>query len=179
VGGGAFAAWKTGTRSIEGRVAWDRFVWNFPAVGRIPRYRFYAQFARTLGTLVENGVTLLKALELLEEIAGNEWVRLQMVDVRTAVMDGASLSTALRRQQLFPELFLDMMAVGEQTGKFADTMQMIADVYERELDKQVQFVSSIVPVAVIVLIAAVVGLVVFGILAAVFNLTSGLHQNVH
>jgi type II secretory pathway component PulF len=53
---------------------------------------------------------------------------------------------------------------------------MIADVHERELDKQVQFVSSIVPVAVIIMIAAVVGLVVYGILAAVFNLTSGLQH---
>ncbi len=177
-GGALFGGWKAFTRNPEGRLSWDRFVWKLPAIGRIPRYRFYAQFARTLGTLVENGVTLLKALELLEDISGNEWVRLQMVEVRKAVMDGASLSNALRQQALFPELFLDMMAVGEQTGRFADTMQMIADVHERELDKQVQFVSSLVPPVVIVMIAAVVGLVVFGILAAVFNLTSGLHQNV-
>jgi len=96
--------------------------------------------------------------------------------VRHAVMDGASLSNALRRHELFPTLFLDMMAVGEQTGRFAETMQMIADVHERELDKQVQFVSAVIPVLVIVVIAAVVGLVVFGILAAVFNLTSGLNH---
>ncbi len=176
--GGAVAAWRAFTRTPEGLVAWDRFRWNVPALGRIPRYRFYAQFARTLGTLAENGVTLLKSLELLEAISGNEWIRLKTVEVRTTVMDGASLSAALRREELLPELFLDMMAVGEQTGHFPETMQMIADVYERELDKQVQFVSSLVPVLVIVVIAVVVGLVVFGILAAVFNLTSGLHQHV-
>lgn len=176
VGGGAYALWKIGTRTPEAHTAWQRFLWHFPAFSRIPRYRFYAQFARTLATLTENGVTLLKSLELLEEIAGNEWVRQRMVEVREAVMDGASLSRALRQQNLFPELYLDMMSVGEQTGRFSETMQMIADQYERELDKQVQFVSALVPPIVIGIIAVIVGLIVFGILSAVFNLTTGLQR---
>ena len=135
--------------------------------------------ARTQGTLAENGVTLLKSLELLEEISGNEWVRLRMVDIRKAVVDGAGLSNALREEKLFPDLFLDMMSVGEQTGRFSETMQMIADVYERELDKQVQFVSALVPPAIIVMIATLVGLVVYGILSAVFDLTSSLQSHPH
>ena len=54
---------------------------------------------------------------------------------RAALVDGSSLSGALSREQVFPELYLDMMAVGEQSGRFAETMQMVADVYERELDQ--------------------------------------------
>jgi type II secretory pathway component PulF len=143
------------------------------------RYRFYAQFARTLGTLVENGVTLLRALELLENISGSEWVRIKMVEVRRAVTDGTSLSVALRAPNLFPELLLDMMAVGEQTGRFGETMNMIADVYERELDKQVKITSALIPPVIMIVIAGIVGLVVFGILDAVFNLTAGLKTQVH
>lgn len=175
---GVFAVWRIATRSAEGRRAWDRFAWRLPAFGLIPRYRFYAQFARTLATLAENGVTLLKSLELLEEISGNTWVRLRIAETRRAVMDGAPLSGALRPQALFPPLFLDMMSVGEQTGRFAETMAMIADVHERELDKQVRFVSTLVPLAVIVAIAIVVGLVVYAILSAVFGLTSGLQGRI-
>jgi len=177
--GAGFSLWKIATRSPEGRRAWDRFMWTFPAFSRIPRYRFYAQFARTLATLSENGVTLLKSLELLEEISGNESVRLQMVEARKAVMDGAGLSNALRQQKLFPPLFLDMMAVGEQTGRFSETMSMIADMHERELDKQVQFVSTLVPLLVIIVIALLVGLMVYAILSAVFGLTSGLQGRLH
>ena len=176
---GLFALWKIATRPAEGRRAWDRFMWNFPGFSRIPRYRFYAQFARTLATLTENGVTLLKSLELLEDIADNSFVRLQMVEVRKAVMDGAGLSKALREAGLFPELFLDMMAVGEQTGHFSETMAMIADVHERELDKQVQFVSTLVPLLVIIVIATLVGLMVYAILSAVFGLTAGLQSRMH
>jgi len=176
---GLYGLWKIATRSAEGRCAWDRFMWNFPGFSRIPRYRFYAQFARTLATLTENGVTLLKSLELLEDIASNEYVRLQMVEVRKAVMDGAGLSKVLREAGLFPELFLDMMAVGEQTGHFSETMAMIADVHERELDKQVQFVSTLVPLLVIIVIATFVGLMVYAILSAVFGLTAGLQGRMH
>ena len=176
---GLYGLWRIATRSAEGRRAWDLFMWNFPGFSRIPRYRFYAQFARTLATLTENGVTLLKSLELLEDIANNEYVRLQMVEVRKAVMDGAGLSKALREAGLFPELFLDMMAVGEQTGHFPETMAMIADVHERELDKQVQFVSTLVPLLVIIVIATFVGLMVYAILSAVFGLTAGLQGRMH
>lgn len=177
--GGLYSAWKIATRPAEGRRAWDRFAWHFPAFSRIPRYRFYAQFARTLATLSENGVPLLKSLELLEDISGNAWVRLQMAEARNAVMDGAGLSNALRQQKLFPPLFLDMMAVGEQTGRFAETMGMIADVHERELGQQVQCVSTLVPLLVIIAIALLVGLMVYAILSAVFGLTSGLQGRIH
>jgi len=175
----AFGLYKLLTRDPAGRQAWDRFRWGIPGYGRILRYRFFAQFARTLGTLVENGVTLLRALELLENISGNAWVRVQMTEVRRAVMDGTSLSTALRAPNIFPELLLDMMSVGEQTGHFGETMSMIADVYERELDKQVQITSELIPPVIMVVIAAIVGLVVFGILDAVFNLTTGLRTQMH
>jgi type II secretory pathway component PulF len=167
------------TRDLAGRQAWDRFRWQIPGYGHIMRYRFYAQFARTLGTLVENGVTLLRALELLENVSGSSWVQVKMVEVRRAVTDGMSLSVALRAPRIFPELLLDMMAVGEQTGRFAETMNMIADVYERELDKQVQITSALIPPVIMIVIAAIVGLVVYGILDAVFNLTTGLRTQVH
>jgi len=175
----AYGAFKVLTRTQDGRKAWDAFVWRLPLFSVVIRYRFYAQFSRTLGTLIENGVTLLRALELLEEISGNEYIRQRMVEVRKAVVDGATLSVALGEQKIFPELFVDMMAVGEQTGKFGDTMQMIAEIYERELDKQVKIISTLIPPIIMIVIATVVGLVVFGVLSAVFSLTSGLRTGIH
>ena len=165
---------KVFTRTQEGRRAWHMFVWRLPVVSSLIRYRFFAQFARTLGTLIANGVTLLRALELLEEISGNEFVRAKMVDVRRAVVDGATLSVALAEQEIFPELYIDMMSVGEQSGRFGDTMQIIADIYERELDTQVKTVSALIPPVVLLAIASIVGLVVYAILSAVFGLTNNL-----
>ena len=96
--------------------------------------------------------------------------------VAPAVIDGATLSAALSNQKLFPELFTDMMAVGEQTGHFAQTMQTIADVYERELDRSVKIISALIPPVIIILIAILVGFVVFSILSAVFEMTQGLQM---
>jgi type II secretory pathway component PulF len=171
---GAVVLFRAAVASPSGRLAWDRFKWSVPVFSRIPRYRFYAQFARTLGTLTSNGVTLLRALELLEDVASNSYIRGRMQQVRASVIDGATLSGALTPQNIFPEMFVDMMGVGEQTGKFSDTMSLIADVYERELDKQVQVVSTLIPPMVMVVIAAVIGTVIYGILVAVFNLTAGM-----
>ncbi len=179
VGFGLYSLFKISTRSAEGRKAWDYFTWKLPIYGRIIRYRFYAQFARTLGTLMENGVTLLRALELLEEISGNEYIRQSMSRVRSAVVDGATLSTALSDQGILPELFIDMLAVGEQSGRFGATMHLIADVYERELDGQIKVVSTLIPPIVMIIIASFVGVVVYAILSAVFGLTQGLRTGVH
>lgn len=168
------AGWRAFVRTDEGRAAWDHFRLSIPGYGRIVRHRFYAQFSRTLGTLTENGIPLLRSLDLVSEIADNRFVEKKLAEVRRAVVDGAHLSAALAAQKLFPDLLTDMMAVGEQTGHFAQTMMTIADVYERELDRTVTITSSLIAPAIIVLIAIIVGFVVYSILSAVFEMTHSL-----
>ena len=176
---GGMVAFRAFVRTEEGRLTWDRFRLSIPGYGRIRRHQYYAQFSRTLGTLMENGIPLLKALDLVTEIAANKYLESKLRDVRRAVIDGANLSSALAKEQLFPELFTDMMAVGEQTGHFAQTMQTIADVYERELDRTVNIISALIPPVIIVLIAIVVGFVVYSILSAVFEMTHSLQFRSH
>jgi type II secretory pathway component PulF len=176
---GAMVAFRIFVRTNEGRVAWDRFRLLIPGYGRVIRHRYYAQFARTLGTLLENGVPLLRSLDLVTEIAGNRFLEVKLGEVRRAVIDGATLSVALAQQKIFPDLFTDMMAVGEQTGHFGETVQTIADVYERELDRTSSILSQIIPPMIIALIAVVIGLVVYSVLSAVFEMTRSLQVRPH
>jgi type II secretory pathway component PulF len=176
---GVIIGFRAFVRSDEGRTAWDRFRLVIPGYGRIIRHRHYAQFARTLGTLMENGIPLLRALDLVTEIASNRFLELKLGEVRRAVIDGATLSVALQEQKLFPDLLTDMMSVGEQTGHFAETMQAIADVYERELDRTVAVISQLIPPVIIVVIAVLVGFVVYSILSAVFEMTHSLQFRPH
>ena len=176
---GVIIGFRAFVRNDEGRIAWDRFRLMIPGYGRITRHRYYAQFSRTLGTLMENGIPLLRALDLVTEIAGNRFLELKLVEVRRGVIDGATLSAALQEQRLFPDLLTDMMAVGEQTGHFAETMQAIADVYERELDRTVGVISQLIPPMIIVVIAVLVGFVVYSILSAVFEMTHSLQFRPH
>jgi type II secretory pathway component PulF len=176
---GGMVAFRAFVRSEEGRLTWDRLRLSIPGYGGIRRHQYYAQFSRTLGTLMENGIPLLRALDLVTEIAANKYLEAKLRDVRRAVLDGANLSSALAKEQLFPDLFTDMMAVGEQTGHFAQTMQIIADVYERELDRTVNIISALIPPVIIVLIAVIVGFVVYSILSAVFEMTHSLQLRPH
>jgi type II secretory pathway component PulF len=176
---GAVIGFRAFVRTEEGRIAWDRFRLVIPGYGRVIRHRYYAQFSRTLGTLMENGIPLLRSLDLVTEIAGNRFLELKLREVRRAVIDGTTLSAALQGQKLFPDLFTDMMSVGEQTGRFADAMQAIADVYERELDRTVVVISQLIPPVIIVVIAVLVGLVVYSILSAVFEMTHSLQLRPH
>jgi type II secretory pathway component PulF len=176
---GAIVGFRAFVRTDEGRLAWDRFRLVLPGYGRIIRHRYYAQFSRTLGTLMENGIPLLRSLDLVTEIAGNRFLEVKLGQVRRAVIDGATLSAALQEQKLFPDLLTDMMSVGEQTGHFAETMQAIADVYERELDRTVAVISQLIPPVIIVLIALLVGFVVYSILSAVFEMTHSLQFRPH
>ncbi|MGI8956758.1 MAG: type II secretion system F family protein [Chthoniobacterales bacterium] len=176
---GGMVGFRAFVRSDEGRLTWDRFRLSIPGYGRIRRHQYYAQFSRTLGTLMENGIPLLKALDLVTEIAANKYLEAKLKEVRRSIIDGANLSSALAKEEIFPELFTDMMAVGEQTGHFARTMQTIADVYERELDRTVNVISALIPPVIIVLIAVVVGFVVYSILSAVFEMTHSLQFRPH
>jgi len=174
LGAAVFFGMRSWTATQSGRKQWDSFRWRIPGYGGVIRHRYYAQVARTLGTLILNGVTLVRGLELVEDIAGNAFVLERMKLVQRAVVDGVALSNAFTQQKLFPELFVDMLAVGEQSGRLGETLNNIADVYDRELDKQVKIISTLIPPLVMVGIAIVVGFVVFGILSAVFSMTKGL-----
>jgi general secretion pathway protein F len=176
---GAIAGLRIFIRNDEGRIAWDRFRLHLPAYGRVQRHGYYAQFSRTLGTLIENGIPLLRALDLVSEIAGNRFLESKLAEARRAVIDGATLSAALSEQELFPHLFTDMMGVGEQTGRFAEAMQTIADVYERELDRTMTFIATVLPIAIIAVIAVLVGAVVWSILSAVVEMTHSLQFRPH
>ena len=165
---------RSWTATPSGRKQWDTILWHIPGYSSVLRHRYYAQFARTLGTLLLNGVTLVRALELIQDIAGNVYVLERMKLVLRSVVDGVALSNAMTQQNIFPELFSDMLSVGEQSGRLGETLNNIADVYDRELDKQVRMISTLIPPLVMVGIAIVVGFVVFGILSAVFSMTKGL-----
>ncbi len=171
---GATMLMRTWTATASGRKQWDTILWHIPGYSSVLRHRYYAQFARTLGTLLLNGVTLVRALDLIQDIAGNVYVLERMKLVTRSVVDGVALSNALTQQNVFPELFCDMLSVGEQSGRLGETLNNIADVYDRELDKQVRVISTLIPPLVMVGIAIVVGFVVFGILSAVFSMTKGL-----
>jgi type II secretory pathway component PulF len=157
-----------------GKLWWHRTQLRIPLFGSVLRGRFYSQFAQTMANLIENGIPLLNSLRLMTSAIGNLHLRALMERVVEAVGEGGSLSRALQRIGEFPPLFIDMIAVGEQTGDLAQALERIGRRYDKELNIKIQRLTSLVQPVVILVMAGMVGLIAYSIINGIFDAVSGL-----
>lgn len=162
-------------RTEEGRLRWHGVQLRLPVFKRIVTANAYAQFARTLGALLHNGVPVLQALDIVQNSMGNLIIAGQIKEARDRVTDGSTISGPLAAGKVFPPLLTDMLAVGEQSGDMPGALGHIARRYDDELDRNVKVFTTILEPLMIVLMAVLVGFVAISMLLAVFDLTSGLN----
>ncbi len=162
-------------RTDEGRLKWHGLQLRLPVFKRIITANAYAQFARTLGALLHNGVPVLQALDIVQNSMGNLIIAGQIREARDRVTDGSTISGPLAAGKVFPPLLTDMLAVGEQSGDMPGALGHIARRYDDELDRNVKVFTTILEPLMIVLMAVLVGFVAVSMLLAVFDLTSGLN----
>ncbi|MCX6897912.1 MAG: type II secretion system F family protein [Verrucomicrobia bacterium] len=169
-------AYKRTMRTIEGRLMLDRWKLRIPLAGNTLKAAFFAQFSRTLATLLGNGVPVLTALKIAEDTMTNLVIAREIAKARERVTDGTTISAPLAAGQIFPPLLIDMLAIGEQTGDMPTALNNVAALYEQELTQDVKRFTTLLEPAVIVMIALVVGFIVFSVLSAVMSITSGLNR---
>jgi general secretion pathway protein F len=157
-------------KTEQGRHLWDRIKITAPLIGPLNRKIAVARFSRTLGTLLQSGVPLLAALEIAKNVVNNliiaEQIRLAAKDVE----EGQSLSAPLSRNEFFPPIAVEMIAVGEQSGNMEAMLFRIADSYEREVEANVLLVTSLLEPAMILVMGAVVGFIVISVLLPIFEM---------
>jgi len=170
----AVILFKQQARTPEGRLAIDGWKLRAPVFGGILMANALAMFARTLATLLENGVPVLTALQIVEETMTNRVIANEISAARTRVTDGTSISQPLAKGKVFPPLLLDMLGVGEESGEVVPALKNIADMYEQELAHKIKIFTTLLEPAIIILMAGVVGSIVVSILMAVFDITSGI-----
>src|SRR5439155_4152914 len=158
----------------EGKLALDTLKLRLPVFGNILMANALAQFARTLATLLENGVPVLNALQIVEDTMTNRIIANEIREARTRVTDGTSISQPLAKGKVFPPLLLDMLAVGEESGEVVPALKNIADMYEQELSHKIKIFTTLLEPAIIIFMAFMVGSIVLSILMAVFDITSGI-----
>ena len=161
-------------RRPAGRLTLDQWKLRAPVIGGIVKANAFAQFARTLATLLENGVPVLAALQIVEEMMGNRVIAQELRDTRARVTDGTSISQPLAKGKVFPPLLLDMLAVGEESGEVVPALKNIADMYEQDLTRNLKIMTTLIEPAIILLMAVVVGGIVISVLLAVFDITSSI-----
>ncbi len=156
----AVTAWA---RTMKGRRMVDNLKLKLPIFGDIQRKSAIARFTRTLGTLVTSGVPILQALNITRDTAGNTIVSDAIDKVHEAVKEGESIVTPLQSTGIFPNLVVSMVDVGEETGQLPEMLLKIADVYDDEVDGAVTALTSILEPVMIVILALVVGAIVFAL----------------
>ncbi len=111
--------------SEGGRRTIDRWKMNAPIIGRVVKLNLYGQFARTLSTLLHNGVPVLTALKITEQIMPNRILKEAIAKTREEVTDGKTIAQPLARSKIFPQLMIDLLKIGEETGVSPARCQML------------------------------------------------------
>jgi type II secretory pathway component PulF len=171
---GGIIALRRWIKTRNGRMWWHSRQLKWPVIRHIITANAFAHFARTLETLIRNGVPILKALSISEETVGNDVIAREIASARTRVTDGSSIARPLAAGKVFPELLTDMLAVGEETGDLPGSLKNIARRYDAELDFSIKVLTTVMEPILILGIAIIIGFVAISMLMAVFNLTSGL-----
>ncbi len=153
-----------------GRLKFDRRKMSFPVLGELIKKIEVGRFARTLGTLTGSGVPILQALTLVKDIMGNKVVSRAMENVYTRVKEGDRLSKPLRDTGIFPPLAIQMITVGEETGRLDRMLIRVAESYEKMVRNNVKRLISLLEPTMILVMGLVVGFVVVSMLMAVFSM---------
>ncbi len=163
-----FQTTETGRRRI------DQWKMKAPIFGKVVCLNLYGQFARTLCTLLQNGVPMLTALKITEQVMPNSVIKEATARTRDAVTDGKSLAQPLANSRVFPRLMVDLVKIGEDTGNVADALNNVAQTYEGELTIALRVMTNLIEPVLIIGIALLVGFLLAAVLGAMFSMVANI-----
>lgn len=166
----AFVRWKN---TEKGRLRWDGFKLKIPVLGAVLRTIAVGRFARTLGALTESGITILYALGIVRDTLGNEVLGREIDAVAVKVKGGDSVAEPLAASGLFPPLLVQIVAMGEQTGKLDELLLNAADTFDADADEAVTRFLAVFPAFLIMLLALVVGFIIAATLLPIMGMDLG------
>jgi general secretion pathway protein F len=165
----SFFGWR---QTAAGRAATDAFLLKLPLVGPFLVSRTVLAFSQTLSVLLENGITAAEALRMTEKQIGNTVHRAAFNTATGRVLEGEALSLALGRTGVFPELVLDRLAVGENTGNVVPSLKQIAVAYQKQISNQLNMFTKVIASGVLMGVFIFVGFIAFAIVQAVFSVSA-------
>ncbi|MDZ7672736.1 MAG: type II secretion system F family protein [Halanaerobiales bacterium] len=157
-------------KSPSGRLRTDSFILKIPQVGTMMQKIYLSRFSSTLSVLLSSGVDLLASLSIVEGVIGNKLYAQALTEARIKVREGSTLSEPLEKREEFPKLLVHMIKVGEESGAMSRMLDKVAMFYDREVDRSVEGVVSIIEPVIIVFLAVVVGFVVISIVMPMFDM---------
>lgn len=170
--GAVIAVFLSYKKTEKGRARLDRTWLRIPIFGDLIQRYEMAKFARTLGTLFDNGVHVLTALNITADTLSNVAISAEVLTVRGRVSEGDSISEGLRQCKHFPPLVVNMFAVGEESGRLGAVTKRVADAYDIEVERAVKALTSLLEPILIVVMGIIIGFLVIAMLLPMLTLSS-------
>lgn len=164
-----YAFMKRRLADRESRYRWDERILALPLIGELVARIEMARFSRTLGTLLDNGVSLLRALSIVRETLGNSVMAERLDEVALKLREGRGLGAALLEAEVFPRLGVHMVMVGEETGRLSAMLIQVADIFDREVQAAVKRTLSLLEPVLILGLGLVIGAIIMSILVAILS----------
>ncbi len=158
----------------DGRKVLDQLIIQTPVFGSLVQKGSIARSSRTLATLLGAGVRIMEALDIAAATSGNWVIERTFLSAKDAVARGKSLTEPLKREKLFPNMVIQMIAVGEQTGNLDTMLGKIADFYEEEVEQAADALTSLVEPLLMVFLGVVIAVIVIAMYLPIFNLASAV-----
>ncbi len=172
---GAVWSLKQYYKTEPGRIVIDGIILKLPVIGEVTKKVCVARFTRTFSVLVRSGVPMLTALDVVKETAGNAILSKAVESVQKEVREGGSISKPLSKEPLFPPMVVQMVAVGEETGRLDEMLNKVADFYDDEVENSVEALTSVMEPIMVVFIGGIVGSVVVGMYLPIFSIINEIH----
>jgi type II secretory pathway component PulF len=153
----------------------DEWKMKAPVIGKVVKLNLFGQFSRTLGTLLQNGVPVLTALKITEQVMTNRLIKEAVSKTREAVTDGKTLAQPMVKSKVFPQLMIDLVRIGEETGDVPGALNNLADTYEGELQIGLRLMTQLIEPVLIVVMGIVVAFLLLSIFLPLFKLISSIH----
>lgn len=157
-------------RTRSGRYAMDAFLLRMPIFGPIVRKAVMSRFSRTFGILMRSGLPLLDALDLVKGATGNVVVASALEQVKGSIASGHGITSSFRATGKFPEMVLQLMATGEESGEMDAMLLKTSDFYDRQVEASVHGLTSLIEPVMIVLVGAMIGVIVVAMFLPIFYL---------
>ena len=165
----AFLAYK---KTPSGKVNFDKFKLSAPIFGDLNRKSAISRFTRILGTLIKSGVPILEALQVSSNAIGNLVISSAVLDARTKIKEGQSISGPLAASGVFPPMVTQMVMVGEESGELEEMLINVAKFYDEEVDRAVERLTAIVEPLMMAFIALTVGVMIIAMYLPIFNMVN-------
>jgi type IV pilus assembly protein PilC len=170
IGGGIYAFFYFWKRSVPMQIALDRLFLRLPIFGEVIRKATLARWTRTLSTMFAAGVPLVEALSSVGGAAGNYVYKVATQQIQNEVSTGSSLTVAMQNAEVFPNMVIQMVSIGEESGQLDAMLGKIADFYEAEVDDAVAGLSSLMEPLIMVVLGVLIGGMVIAMYLPIFKL---------